>query len=286
MIDSEENQLPFRGGTEVDVHMRVLFKSPNTDNLPNMQVLVAVMLAAFAVTLWLGVRLPGHIAHHSSYVYKELTAPNGVRLHTIITTPDNIGLKAISSNVTKTKESGINGGFFWEGELLSIAVMNDAPVRGEAGEYGSGWFNIDRPRGTLVWDGRERRFSVQITDRSEELRVSDRASYWAQGGVSMGLRNDIGWKEQALKEEFPAMEEDRLRSGMVYDQMGRIYLIVSDVPCTGTAFRDAIKEVIAPGSLVDGVFLDGDGSSQLQLDKLRLAGDDRAVYQMIVLRET
>lgn len=248
--------------------------------------LAAVMLLTFSATVWLHAPNPAQEQAARPYQYKELVASNGVRLHVIATDPQNIGLKAIDTNVTATPDNGINGGFFWQGELLSIAVINDKPVKGVPGDYGSGWYNIDRPRGTLVWDGRTGRFSVQVTDRSEDLAVTDRSYYWAQGGVSMGLRNESGWKEQALKEEFPVMEDPRLRSGMVYDTDGKVWLLVTTTPCTGPGFRDAVKERVAPGKLVDGIFLDGDGSSQLQLKKLKLAGDQRAVFQMITLKKS
>lgn len=247
-------------------------------------ILLAVAVICFSFTIWLfGPRAPGESS--KLYVYKDLSADNGVQISAIVTNPENIGLKAIQTNVTQTKENGINGGFFWEGYLLSIAVVNDQPVRGVPGEYGSGWYNTDRPRGTLVWDQRLRRFSVQVVDRSEDLRVSDRKLYWAQGGVSMNLKDDVNWQEQALAEEFPAMDEKRLRTGMVYDTDGQVWLLVTATPCTGPEFRDAVRQTAAPGKLVDGIFLDGDGSSQLQLKKRKMAGDQRAVYQMITLKD-
>lgn len=117
-------------------------------------------------------------------------------------------LKAISSNVTQTRDFGINGGFFfWEGQLLSMAVMNDKPLKGAAGDYGSGWLNIDRPKGTLVWDAAARKFSVQVAEEAGQLEVTDRSRYWAQGGVSMSYRDESGWVEQAVKEDMPIMYE-------------------------------------------------------------------------------
>jgi hypothetical protein len=248
-------------------------------------VLVAVMLLSFAATVWMFAPEPSTegILAGRPYVYQKLTAGNGIELHAIAAPPGNIGLKAIDRNVTDTRDYGINGGFFWEGHLLSIAVVNDRPVKGAAGDYGSGWFNTDRARGTLVWDGASGRFSVQVAESAEELRVTDRSQYWAQGGVSMGLKNENSWKAQALAEEFPAMEENRLRSGMVYDTDGRLWLLVTTTPCTGEQFRNAVKEKVAAGKLADGIFLDGDGSSQLQLGQLRIVGDRRPVYQMITV---
>lgn len=250
--------------------------------------LAAVMLLCFAGTVWLlAPAAPDRIGVMSaaSQGYRMLKASNGLELHTVDTVPEKIGLKAIRSNVTDTKDDGINGGFFWEGQLLSIAVVNDKPVTGKPGDYGSGWYNSERARGTLVWDGAMGQFSVQVAEGADELRVTDRSRYWAQGGVSMGLSNENAWKAQALSEEFPAMEEDRLRSAMVYDTEGRLWLVVTTTPSTGEEFRDAIKEMVAPGKLADGIFLDGDGSSQMKLGSIRIVGDRRPVYQMITLQE-
>lgn len=241
---------------------------------------IAVLFFILTLLVW---RPPGGSVTPVDPRYKLLKSGSGLLLHAVATTPAKIGLKAIQTNVTEDAADGMNGGFFWEGQLLSIAVINDRPVKGAPGDYGSGWYNIDRPRGTLVWDGATGRLSVQVTDRAEELAVTDRTQYWAQGGVSMGLTNENEWREQALAEEFPVMDEERLRSAMVYDTDSRIWLLVSDAPCTGPEFRSAIRETVSPGKLVDGIFLDGDGSSQLKLGGFKLEGDKRAVYQMITL---
>jgi hypothetical protein len=221
---------------------------------------------------------------HRPYEYYATHAGNGVKLHAVRTVPEQIELKPIASNVTKTTDYGMNGGFFWEGYLLSIAVRNDQPVKGKPEDYGSGWHNIDVPKGTLVWDETARRYSVQVVLDAGELQVTDKQHYWAQGGVSMGLQSSLGWREQARRENMPVMDEPRLRSGIVYDAMQQVWLIVSDKPCTVEQFRSAILETIMPGRLVDGVFLDGDGSSQLKLEEVQLKGDSRPVYQMIALK--
>ncbi|KRE46940.1 hypothetical protein [Paenibacillus sp. Soil724D2] len=215
--------------------------------------------------------------------YSIHQASNGVTLHSIRTPPQNIGLKAITGNVTERQENGINGGFFWQGYLLSIAVINDRPVKGEPGDYGSGWFNIDRKRGTLVWDEKAQTFTIQVVEHADELKVMDRAHYWAQGGVSMGLTNPDGWAEQAIAEEMPLINEKRMRSGIVYDRNNNVYLVVAPTPCTGEQFRTAVQDQVGNGQLVDGLFLDGDGSSQLKVANYLLPGDHREVYQMIAL---
>jgi hypothetical protein len=216
-----------------------------------------------------------------AYTYAKLRALNGVELHVLKTKPDNIALKAIGKNVTETGYYGINGGFFYNGDLLSIAVTNDLPAKGEANDYGTGWYNTDVARGTLIWDEALHAFYIQIVKHAGELKVTDRSHYWAQGGVSMRLGDPVGWEAQMIAEEMPAYDENRLRSAAAYDSQGNIWLIVTPTPCTIEQFRSAISQKIVHGQLVDGIFLDGDGSSQLMSRENRLHGDGREVYQML-----
>ncbi|NEW08321.1 hypothetical protein GK047_20165 [Paenibacillus sp. SYP-B3998] len=255
-------------------------------NPNSLLIYVLIMLTSFTLTIILLTRTqhtkpPIRPAPLSEYKISQ--GNNGVLLHTIRTSPANIGLKAITSNVTELQDNGINGGFFWQGNLLSIAVIDDLPVKGKPGDYGSGWFNIDRKRGTLVWDEKSKTFTIQVVTAAEELKISDRKHYWAQGGVSMGIRNPDGWASQAVSEEMPVINEKRMRSGIVYDQQNNVYLVVAPTPCTGEQFRSAVIEQIGAGQLVDGLFLDGDGSSQLKVANHVLPGDHREVFQMISL---
>lgn len=252
-------------------------------NAAHLLIYFLIMITSFIWTIVWGTHVNVKPPHLPLSEYKISQASNGVTLHSIRTPPQNIGLKAITGNVTDTNENGINGGFFWQGYLLSIAVSNDRPVKGQPGDYGSGWFNIDRKRGTLVWDERAQTFTVQVVENAGELKVMDRAHYWAQGGVSMGLSNPEGWIAQAISEEMPVIDEKRMRSGIVYDKNNNVYLIVAPTPCTGEQFRTAVQEQIGNEQLVDGLFLDGDGSSQLKVANYLLPGDHREVYQMIAL---
>lgn len=246
--------------------------------------LAAIMIVSCMLTVWFfDSRDYDWRGQPRPYTYMKLTASNNVVLHTVKTTPRNIALKAINTNVTKTKDYGINGGFFYNGDLLSLAVINNKPVKGKPGDYGTGWYNTDRPRGTLVWDDAAELFTVQIVEESDQVRVVDRSRFWAQGGVSMGLLNEAGWEKQATAEEMPAQDEERLRSGMVYDTDKNVWLVVTSTPCTVKEFRNAVKEMIAKDKLIDGIFLDGDGSSQLKVGRHELPGDKRPVYQMITL---
>ncbi|MEK8128443.1 phosphodiester glycosidase family protein [Paenibacillus filicis] len=250
-----------------------------------------LLLTGFVLGTWIGWLWGGQASNHTAslqqergaYQYAAYQAADGTLLHTMRTSPDNVKLLAIGTNVTDTDEYGINGGFFWNGDLLSIAVEGDLPLKGQPHDYGSGWSNIDVPKGTLVWDKQSRQFSVQIVEAANQLQVSDRGRYWAQGGVSMSLQAEDRWRSQAIAEDMPLIDQRRLRSAAVYDSDGQLWMIVSDKPSTTSQFRQAILETVAPGKLVDGVFLDGDGSSQMRNAETKLLGDRRAVYQMMSL---
>jgi len=218
--------------------------------------------------------------------YSKITAENEVVLHIIEADPDHISLVTINDNIVRSGKSGINGGFFWENQLLSIAAMDGIPVNGEQGQYGSGWFNAKYARGTLVYDRVTKALDVQRVASVHDLNIADSTQFWAQGGVSMNLKDDSRWYQQAVIEEaLPFAEDKRLRSGIVYDDSGVIYLVVSSSKCTSEQFRKAIKENIAVGKLEEGIFLDGDGSSQLLIHDIELSGDDRSVVQMIAVNE-
>jgi hypothetical protein len=208
---------------------------------------------------------------------------NSVILSTIKASPNNIVLKAINSNVTATSEYGINGGFFSATDLVSIAVNNDVPVKGAPRAYGSGWFNEKYARGTLVWDKKKAAYSVQCVGSVDEIVVSDRHAYWAQGGTSMNLQDDKGWHDKAVAEHMPNIDGLTTRTALVYNSGLNIWLVVTDVPCTAEAFRYAIKTQLGNGTMVDGLFLDGGGSSQLRCAESSIKGDGRTVRQMIAL---
>lgn len=239
-----------------------------------------IFLGVLTMLLWGSRFLLPH-----TYAYYETTADNGVKLHALAASPEQIELRAADRPLGDCRVYGINGGFFYNDAVLSIAVSDDRPVQGTAGEYGSGWFNAKYARGTLVWDAAAGRFSVQVVSAAGELTVTDRGRYFAQGGVSMKLQDDTGWRAAAVDaEHLPYPDEERLRSGLVYDDAGRLWLIVTPTRCTAEAFRSAVKETIAPGSAVDGIFLDGDGSSQLNAAEIKLHGDSRDLRQIIAIQ--
>jgi hypothetical protein len=250
---------------------------PNFNQNANL-IFIGLILISCCAYIFTGLIHPQH------YHFQKLKASNGVVLYTIRTNPENVRLQAINSNVTETSYYGINGGFFWEGSLLSIAVINHESLIG-AREYGSGWYNTGNDnnfkRGTLVWDGLMKRFSVQIVGQAGDLFITDIYNYWAQGGVSMSLGKEAQWKNEIIIQKMPAYDEIHMRTGIVYDENQQLYMIVTPTLCTIEQFRTAILEKLGNRRLVDGIFLDGDGSSQLQSPQVHLVGDHRQVYQML-----
>ncbi|MDU7472562.1 MAG: phosphodiester glycosidase family protein [Paenibacillus macerans] len=223
----------------------------------------------------------------ANYTYAAYTASNGVKLHTIKTSPNNIWINYIgASNVPSQSYYGVNGGYFDPdtGNLLQIALNNDKPVNGTKNDYGSGYENVKVARGTLVWDATESQFSVQIVKSAADLHVIKRTRYWAQGGISMSLNSDSTWASQADKENMQNRTGNAFRTGLVYNNTNNIWLIVTDVKCTAAEFRTAIKEKVGSGTLVNGIFLDGSGSSQMKCKEKKVYGDEREVYQMVALR--
>lgn len=215
------------------------------------------------------------------YTYFSETSANGMELHVLKTKAAYVTLETINNNVTLTNKVGINGGFFYGNQLLSIGVVNSLPVNKEIGSYGTGAENVKYARGTLVWDGASDSLSVQVASKASELKVKDHTRFWAQGGISMSLGNDTEWIQQAAAEHAPFPDDDRLRSAAAYDQSGQLYLIVSKTKGSLSVFREAIVDSIGDGKLVDGIFLDGDGSSQLLSSEASLPGDSRPVVQML-----
>lgn len=240
---------------------------------------LAITFCIVLMLLWGRTNLLPH-----PYTYHEIEARNGVKVHALAVKPEHIELRAADKPLSEYHLYGINGGFFYEESVLNIAVNDDIPVKGTAGEFGSGWFNTKYDRGTLVWDETASRFSIQVVSTVEEIEVMDRSHYFAQGGVSMNLQNDDLWSAAIEREHLPNPDEQRLRSGLVYDDSGKLWLIVTPTRCTAAEFRDAVQSTIAPGSEKEGIFLDGDGSSQLNAAEIMLPGDSRDLKQIIVLK--
>ncbi|MRN52811.1 hypothetical protein [Paenibacillus monticola] len=217
-----------------------------------------------------------------SYTYMEITTPQKVQLHMMSLNPDDILLKTAGTPLRQVAAYGINGGFFYGKDLLSISIMNDNPVNGAKKAYGSGWFNAKYTRGTLVWDATSRKFSVQVVSSGDELIVADRNHYFAQGGISMNLGHEELWEATATLEHLPYADERRMRSGMVYDNADKLWLIVTPTLCTAAEFRTAVLQNV-PGEDREGIYLDGDGSSQMNAAEVVLTGDERSVVQMIAV---
>lgn len=217
----------------------------------------------------------------TQYRYVAEEASNGLKLHILKTKPAYVTLEVVNENVTLTNKVGINGGFFYGESLISMGVVNGYAVNGDMNGYGSGGENMKYARGTLVWDGAADTLSVQTVSKASEVKVKDHSRFWAQGGISMSLSDDAAWRSIAEAEHAPFPDDLRLRSGAVYDGAGNLYLVVSENGGTLEAFRSAVIEKVGAGELVDGIFLDGDGSSQLLSKEMSLAGDNRPVLQML-----
>jgi hypothetical protein len=220
-----------------------------------------------------------------AYSFLETVSTDNVQLYMMSLSPEDIKLRAAGVPLRQVNAYGINGGFFYQDALLSMAIMNDTPVNGAQKGYGSGWFNAKYARGTLVWDGASRSFSVQVVSSGEELKITDRQHYFAQGGISMNLGHEDLWEAAVAEEHLPYADEKRLRSGMVYDNTGKLWLIVTPTLSTAAEFRSAILQTV-PAKGLEGIFLDGDGSSQMNAKGIIVPGDSRSVVQMIAVDGT
>ncbi|OKP85039.1 hypothetical protein A3842_07675 [Paenibacillus sp. P3E] len=247
-------------------------------------VLLTAAVAAVAAIVMLTKPQPREAFHGLPHTYSYLQADSSskVQLHMMSVAPADIVLRSAGTPLRPIAAYGINGGFFYGSDLLSVAILNDRPVNGVQGAYGSGWFNAKYPRGTLVWDGASGTMSVQVVSSGDDLSVTDRGHYWAQGGISMNLQHEELWQATAAAEHLPYADEQRMRSGLVYDGDGKLWLIVTPSRCTAEAFRTAILETV-PGEEREGIFLDGDGSSQMNAEEAVLTGDSRPVVQMIAV---
>lgn len=209
----------------------------------------------------------------NSYSYGTLSN-NGILMRYIKTTPNNLAPTYI--NPTKPLGStgyyGINGWYFnLTMKIISIAVVNDVPVSGVAGDIEGGWANQEFDRGTLVYDGATGKFSVQIVRRASSLRITNRSNYWAQGGISMGLDLDAGvWEDDARGQNLSLTEKDR-RSALVYNKnSSSIWLIVTTDRCTPSVFRSAILNGFGLGTMENGIFLDGGSSTSMRCKEFTL----------------
>jgi hypothetical protein len=215
----------------------------------------------------------------ANYTYSN---EKGIILDSIKTSPNNITLRKLNANVSNSANFGINGGFFFGLDLLSIAINDDIPVNGVKLAYGSGWFNEKFARGTLIWDAFAKKYSIQTIMSGNEIVVTDRSQYWAQGGISMSLQN-ANWKTIAEAQGMPNMTGLTTRVAMVYNSFNNLWLVITEQLCTAEDFRSAIKGQIGSDTLVDGIFLDGGGSVQMNCTENKYAGDGRSVVQMVAL---
>ena len=252
----------------------------------------------------------------SPYVYGQGTY-NGVGLHWIKTFPDNIELKWLSpgKQLKSINEYGSNGGFFGDNGMFSIAINDSVAVRGTTGNYSGEvngpkditengiWDPVPINRGTLVWDRMTATFSVQKKKKKSELEVAS-DYYWAQGGLSMNPSHDkdSAWSNTGsiLQDEYVdgvgGVNETRARVGLVYDDQGYVWIVMTQsYNCTMGNFRAAIQTMLngtnGNGNVVNGIFLDGGGSSQMRCAEANVYFENtpgnrdntRAVPQIVAL---
>ncbi|NEW07375.1 hypothetical protein GK047_15330 [Paenibacillus sp. SYP-B3998] len=199
------------------------------------------------------------------------TTVNGVRLAVIKTSPNNIQLTYLGGQtVPGSGKIGINGGFFQDGtshpDVYSIAVNNGTPVRGEAIDYYGSGGKQDTSRGTFAWDKTTQDYvlrSVTVGDRSN-LWLAANDQYWAQGGISMSLKNDSQWLNIARQEGVPYNGDGQwYRSALLYSDSKYIFLVRSMDEVYLADFRTACKGV--DSGIIDGIFLDGATASQMNV---------------------
>ncbi len=229
----------------------------------------------------------------TNYSYGTATATNGVKLAYIKTSPNNVLPYRLNptSSVPNSGKYGINGGYFGGSSIYSIAVVNGNAVG--TGSY-DGSFNARVARGTLIWDPVARAYQVKVISDMSEISVEDTNNYWAQGGNSMCLgktesewktQTDVDHEDMVSDESGIRRDENAYRSGLVYNTGLNIWLVVSTNTCTCGKFRAAILEKIGSNTLVDGIFLDGGGSTQMKCAEVSNAGSEpgRKMPEMVSL---
>lgn len=203
------------------------------------------------------------------YTYSKVTASNGVVLHTMKGSPVDLKLHS-KAKLLQIKDIlddgwlyGINGGFFDKPSetIVSISLKDGKSIAA------NGHANAKYARGTLIWDNKAKKFYCKQlqTQAQVEALVSDKANYWAQGGISLALgKSESDWLKMIGPngETIPGYGSAE-RAGLVYNNTNNVWLIITDKACTIEAFRRAIIEKVGSGTLVDGISLDGSTCAQM-----------------------
>lgn len=218
-----------------------------------------------------------------------------IRLRYIKTSPKNIKLTAISGTVPSTGKLGVNAGFFSDSlqDVYSICIQNSSTVlQGKPASYHKGYDNVTSQgvtaRGTLVWDAPFSTYRQQVISSAAQLTIGDPDNYWAQGGVSMFLKNDTSWTNmvnspnsgQVLNDQFPGTLYNR--TALLYGNSLNIYLVITETQCTLSEFRTACKSLDSSNGL-DGVILDGANATQMNVPGSYsfIGGNNRTLPAMI-----
>ena len=230
-----------------------------------------------------------------------------ITLRYIKTSPNAVELFYLNpvSTLSASNLNGMNAGFFNNSQggnpqdLVSIAVIDDLPVGGPQWAHGSGWFNGNQAspiaRGTLVWDWISEQFSIQVLGDASNITaslgtfgISPRKKYWAQGGISMSLHlTESAWLTQigSSGERWGDIYSSALRTGLLYDNDKNLWLVATANSITAPQFRTAIINGIGNiTSLVNGIFLDGGGSTQQRYNGSNIISSSRNIPQIIRLK--
>ena len=274
----------------------------------------------------------GAATPESIYEFDSVTV-DGITLNYIKTVPSNIELLENDGTVPEASNldapAAINGGYFNDDlDLLSIAVNDGEALDGINGEANN-FSQIER--GTLYWDGETNTTGVQPVRTIEELEdleingepvISDPNNYWAQGGISMGLKlleatspytgENEGLSQQTYDEDLDGVNgqdtAQRPRTALIHDNLSNngtgetgseVYLIttqnpIQDVVTFGefrAAIRKAFTDTEGPAEVDDvnaegGIFLDSGGSTQIKTPEFEDDGDGRAIPQIVALKST
>lgn len=228
---------------------------------------------------------------------------NGITLHILRTHANNIKLldQTGSSGGQKALQNsgyfGCNGGWFnmsTDQDILNIA-MNDGGKVG-SGTYGGLGNYVGS--GAIAWNGNAWALSHYTNAPSySSIGFSTQTNTWAQGGFHLWLGHS-GWRNNFINQPSGSdfIDGAAYRTAMIANMTSKsIYLIVALQSVTVTAFRSAIQSYLnisdasQLNSTIQGILLDGGGSSQLRAKSssgsVVNAPQTRPLAQIVVLKD-
>lgn len=230
----------------------------------------------------------------TTYTYTSKTTTQGLTLHMIKTTPQQIEILDLNCQQTlaASKRYGINSGYFNMGEK-PYDMLNLAMCDGQALEYrwhDCGW-------GFLSWNGQK--IALEFATQGSEVKANLTAKgTWGQGGYRMllGYKNwldDMVSSTEATRSVL-VTDTTNARSAVVGDaQNNQVYLISTEgtKQFSMSTFRNAIAEALginnngsSESSAYKGIILDGGGSTQFRCAEKKIT-TSRPLRQVMVLRD-